>query len=376
MKRTARSFVLACLLAILWASGAAASPSSGPTAIVSLGDSFISGEAGRWQGNSLVAVGDRAGTDRAWTGTGYDPARIYGASDANGCHRSDVAEIRSTPIAADRKVNLACSGAATSNVFRSSNGGQAQKGEPPQADKLAPVARNNRVRLIVLSIGGNDLGFADIITQCALSYTTKTGACNPSQQAAVDARMASARAGVIKAIDEVRAVMQQAGYRRSQYRFILQSYPSPVPRASKTRYPELGGTRELVGGCPFYDADLDWARLSLVNQIANMLRGVAAERGVEFLDLRQALAGREVCAKGVRLATPMAPASAATSEWARFLTSNLVQGEIQETLHPNAYAQRALGRCLGLAWSAGVGSGSCHNTPGLGPAAMTYRPTG
>ena len=94
IRRTARSFVLAWVMAVVWAGGAAASPSSGPTAIVSLGDSFISGEAGRWQGNSLFAVGDRAGTDRAWTGTGYDPTRIYGASDANGCHRSDVSEIR------------------------------------------------------------------------------------------------------------------------------------------------------------------------------------------------------------------------------------------------------------------------------------------
>ena len=372
MRRIARSVVLACVLAIAWAGGAAASPSSGPTAIVSLGDSFISGEAGRWQGNSVFALGSRAGTDRAWTGTGYDPTRIYGATDANGCHRSDVAEIRTATIAVDRKVNLACSGAATANIFRSSNGGQAQKGEPPQADKLAPVARSNRVRLIVLSIGGNDLGFADIITQCALQYTTKTGPCNASQQATVDAKLATARAGVAKAIDEVRAVMQQAGYRRSQYRFILQSYPSPVPRASEARYPELGGTRELVGGCPFYDADLDWARDSLVAQIADMVGEVAAERGVEFLDLREALAGREVCAEGVTHATPTAPASGASSEWARFLTSNLVQGEVQETLHPNAYAQRALGRCLGLAWSAGVGSGSCHNTPGQGPGGMTY----
>ncbi len=106
------------------APSAQATPQSGDTAIVTLGDSFISGEAGRWQGNSIVSTTDRAGTDRAWTGTGYDPSRIYGATDANGCHRSDVSEVDSATVAVAREVNLACSGAVTANIFRPSQGGQ------------------------------------------------------------------------------------------------------------------------------------------------------------------------------------------------------------------------------------------------------------
>jgi len=229
------------------------------------------------------------------------------------------------------------------------------------------------VKLVVLSIGGNDLGFADIIKNCALKYTSKTGPCNPSEQANVNARWSAAFAGVAKAIDEVRATMANRGYTRSQYRFVLQSYPSPVPRASETRYPELGADRETVGGCPFYNADLNWARDSLVNQIANGLRYVAAQRGVEYLELRDALQGREVCATASRQATLTDPPSGATSEWARFLSQNLAQGDIQETLHPNAFAQQALGRCLTLQWNAGAGSkGTCRNTPGQGPQGMTY----
>ncbi|HVX31831.1 MAG TPA: hypothetical protein VHA80_01725 [Solirubrobacterales bacterium] len=69
-----------------------------PTAIASMGDSFISGEGGRWLGNGSEPFGTRSGTDRAAYGCGvlgcaYDPARIYGASEANDCHRSDVAPI-------------------------------------------------------------------------------------------------------------------------------------------------------------------------------------------------------------------------------------------------------------------------------------------
>src|SRR5215212_12225401 len=113
MSRLLRSTVLACAGLALLSPAAHATPASSSTAIVSLGDSFISGEAGRWKGNSTISTTDRAGTDRAWTGTGYDAGRIYGASDATGCHRSDVAEVQSTTVSVQAKGNLACSGAET-----------------------------------------------------------------------------------------------------------------------------------------------------------------------------------------------------------------------------------------------------------------------
>ncbi|AWZ04788.1 MULTISPECIES: hypothetical protein [unclassified Streptomyces] len=72
------------------ARASAASPPSGPAVAVAMGDSFISGEAGRWLGNTDRYDGSRNGTDRAWTGgSKYDPAKVYGASGAvGGCHRS------------------------------------------------------------------------------------------------------------------------------------------------------------------------------------------------------------------------------------------------------------------------------------------------
>jgi hypothetical protein len=367
----AACFALA--LALVPAAGAATrTPASSTSSIVSLGDSFISGEAGRWKGNSIVSTGDRAGTDRAWTGSGYDASRVYGSTDANGCHRSDVAEVLSSVVFIARKINLACSGAETKNIFRPSSGGVGQNGEPSQGQQLRYVAQLTNVKVVVLSIGGNDLGFADIIRACAQAYAARTGPCNPSQQAVVDARKPAAFAGVAKAIDEVRAIMAESGYARSQYRFIVQSYGSPVPRASETRYAETGADRETIGGCPFYNADLDWARDSLVNQITNGLLYTAASKGVEFLDLHNQLQGHEVCATASRQATLGEPPTGSTSEWARFLTLNLVQGEIQETLHPNFYGQQSLGRCLSLAVNTSPGRGACRPTAGQGPEAMVY----
>ncbi|WP_406275656.1 GDSL-type esterase/lipase family protein [Streptomyces sp. NBC_00191] len=376
-RAVAAALVLPLVCTALLTAGAgssAASPGYGPTAIVSMGDSYISGEAGRWQGNSLTNSGSRDGTDRAWTGSGYDPSRVYGSTSFNGCHRSDSAEVRSATGLAAAQINIACSGATTTNVFRASNGGQAYKGEAPQADQLATIATTHKVELIALSIGGNDLGFADIITTCATDYIVWYSYCYDDQQAVVDSKINKAMADVGKSVDEIRAVMSGAGYAASDYRIVLQSYPSPIPRSAENRYTESGWSRVTTGGCPFWNKDSDWARDSLVSQIANRLKGVASAKGVQFLDLRDMLQGREVCAKASKLVSATQPPSAAGSEWARWIDSDSTQGPVQESMHPNSYGQLGQGRCLTLIHAAPTGNHLCRNTAGAGAAGMYLSP--
>jgi hypothetical protein len=369
--------VVAVLLGV--APAASASPTSSKTAIVSLGDSYISGEAGRWQGNSINASGDRDGTDRAAfnctaVSCSYDPTRVYGLSAANGCDRSDVAEIKSATIAADQKINLACSGATTANIFRKSKGGQSLKNEATQGDQLLYVANALNVKLVVLSIGGNDLGFADIVQACATAYLSAQPPCKTSQQAALDAKFPTAMRDVGRAIDEIRSIMSAAGYKH--FRFIVQGYPSVFVRASENRYPETDrAQRGAVGGCPSYDADADWARDSVVKQINNGIKYVAIQRGVNFLDLRDAFQGREICSKTTQQASVGNPPSPTKSEWGRLLNQSTVsQGVLQEAVHPNAYGEQALGRCLTLIYGSFSSGGNCRNTAGQGPAGMTLTP--
>ncbi|XIE80790.1 hypothetical protein AB6O49_28525 [Streptomyces sp. SBR177] len=215
-----------------------------------MGDSYISGEAGRWQGNSLTTSGSRSGTDRAWTGSTYDPSRVYGSTEANGCHRSDSAEVNSAGALTDERINLACSGATTQNVFRSVSGGVSYKGEAPQADRLAAVAASRDVKLIALSVGGNDLGFADIISTCATDYIVWYSYCHDDQQAAVDAKIDGVMANVGKAVDEIRAVMSGAGYGASDYRIVLQSYPSPSPARPRTATRRAAGAGRTRAAAP------------------------------------------------------------------------------------------------------------------------------
>ncbi len=383
-RRLATACGVLLLAALVHVPASQAGPTSPTTAIVSLGDSYISGEAGRWQGNSTDYV-DRDGTDRAcvgiawWGGCTFDYGRVYleGTYD-NGCHRSDVAPIRSAAISVTAKVNLACSGATTANVFRAAQGGQSRNGEGPQADRLLTVARDRNVRLVTLSIGGNDLGFADIIIDCTARWSSSSASnpdtCAGPNQALVNSRMPSAMANVRKAIDEVRAVMAQAGYTTAQYRFVLQSYPSPIPRGSEIRYPETGWSRLDTGGCPFWNSDATWARDSLVRQISDNLKAVAAAKGVQFLDLRDQLEDREVCSIHASHVTSSSPPSSTTKEWVRWLNSGCCSGDAQESLHPNAWAQQANGRCLTLVFAQpATTSWACTNVRGQGPGAMTIR---
>jgi lysophospholipase L1-like esterase len=370
---------LLLLLPVIQVAGAA--PDSRPTAIVALGDSYISGEAGRWQGNSLNPLGTRSGTDRAASGgISYDLGRVYGSTFGsslygNGCGRSDVAEIVSASVQVDRKVNIACTNARVKNMFRAADGGVGFKGERPQLDQLADIARDSDVKMVVVSVGGNDLGFLGMILACVSSYSLSTRFfpyfCNPGRQRAVNNAMPGAMRGVGRVLDGVRKVMSGAGYDRSDYRLVLQSYPSPIPRGRENRYKETGTSRTLIGGCPMWNLDSNWARDKLVPQISDNLARVARDKGAEFLDLRDAFQGREVCSSATRQASGGNPPSASTSEWIRFLVSGTTQGFVQESFHPNAYGQRALGRCLTLLFDQpGGGSHACANTPGTDHTGM------
>lgn len=324
-----------------------------PTAAVSLGDSYISGEGARWKGNSADPAASHQGTDRG--------SQVYGDTEANGCHRSDVAEIVSARLLVRKAINLACSGAKTVNVLRASAGGVAFKGEAPQNDQLATVARANNVKLIVISIGGNDLGFGGIVTSCVAAYLYGTPPCS-TREAAITAALPAVAAAVSATVADVRATMADAGYRAKDYRLLLQSYPVASPAAGNTRYSGTApDARVTIGGCPFLDADAAWARTTLQPRLSGALADVARQTGVQFLDLRDAFRGHELCAASAQQSTGT-PRSA-SSEWFRFIDL-AGQGGSSESLHPNYFGQQALGRCLALTTLTRKNV-ACHAVPGL-----------
>lgn len=340
--------------------GSDATATGRPRAIVSMGDSFISGEAGRWTGNALSA--GSAGTDRGATS-------YVGASASNLCNRSDVAEVNSAGIAGLVPINLACSGAESQNVIDT-----AFRGEAPQVEQLAQQAQTLDIEMIVLSIGGNDLGFGDILAGCMSAYINDDSPCR--DDAGVYSKIVNEVVPNVRAtVEAIEATMAEAG--DTDYRLVLQSYVSPVPRSSEVRY---SGSDRIEAGCPFFDTDLDWARDTIVPTLDTMYKQLAAEMDIEFLSLRDGVQGKEVCSDNTVRASSSTPATAAGQEarleWIRLGNPVVAIGQggsINELFHPNALGQRAIGDCLAQAWSrTGSNVHTCVRT-GATPSDMTVR---
>jgi lysophospholipase L1-like esterase len=314
------------LLIAASAGPAAAAPRSGPTAVVALGDSAISGEgAGAYE----------PGTD----GPGGDF-----------CHRSTRAEIQRTTIAGiQARVSLACSGAASSDVRIN---GTTHYTEPSQADRLRGVAEANDVRMVVLQIGANDdPQFADTVFSCVEAWANPFGpGCASSLAASWPGRVAAMAPKVEAAVNDVRTVMRGAGYADSSYQFVLQSYASPFTE-------NMNSITHAFEGCPIRLADAKFSRTQAVGQLSAALRGVAQRTGVRFLDLARATEGHEACNRSVpaaqRWITPL------TVDAGTLLHSADPSHIVQQSFHPNAAGHAQLGRCLTEFFGDGLAEGSC-----------------
>src|SRR5580692_13115524 len=122
-------------------------PGEGTPWVVSLGDSYISGEAGRWAGNTnessskIDALGETAYYDNA----------AHTAELIPGCHRSQSAEVY-IGGGVDGE-NLACSGAKTSSfteegLFKPGIDFYNSEGHEGQALMLQHYAADHNVKLV------------------------------------------------------------------------------------------------------------------------------------------------------------------------------------------------------------------------------------
>ena len=135
--------------------------------VVTLGDSAISGEAGRWAGNTNQSSSKTDTGANAY----YDNAAGTAETIAK-CHRSKAAEAHIGNGV--RSLNLACSGARTYTQTGSNfkpgldwYNGSAGKSQVVQ---LQEFAASHDVRAVTVLIGANNYGFADIVQQCVTNW--------------------------------------------------------------------------------------------------------------------------------------------------------------------------------------------------------------
>lgn len=289
-------------------------PKQLPAAVVTLGDSTLSGEGG---GNY------EAGTN--------------GELD-NWCHRSPAApvnQLRLPPTVT--RINLACSGAKTDLVGADPAPGYA---EGSQARRLAELAQRYRVTDVVVQVGANDdPRFTDVVNQCVEAWVRQAaGGCAAQLRTAWPQQVERMKPKVLDALRDIRAAMDSAGYTPSSYSLIVQSYASPVGPDVR---PELQG----LSGCPFLTDDLAWIRDTGVPQLSAGLRDVARRADARFLDLSRAGFGHEACTGNPRTADGEW-FTRLTVDWEGLKDERRAPHALQESFHANAAGHAALGGCL------------------------------
>ncbi len=337
----------------------------------------MSGEGGRWasNGSNNATIESNGG----WLVGTVD--QVYGDS-AEGteaipyCHRSATA-----PMFTGSDVNhenLACSGAQTNSFVnplgRAKPGvdfdtitGSDGRPVPGQASQLQKFAATHDVGVVTLSIGGNDLGFAEIIATCVSSWIDGTpckdstliaSRVNPEVKRSLTKRVKAA-------IQNVNTAMSRAGYKPKDWRLLVQLGPSPIPNSNEIEYEDFSFDRQAFGGCGMLNADLNFAndRLlpyldSIIDGAVQEVRKTAGSAAMTVVDMRKALYGHRLCEKGTQrpeAGTGIPPDGFAEGvEWVRFISITAAKlypesADAQEAMHPNYFGQRALASCMTLA---------------------------
>ncbi|MBY9074846.1 hypothetical protein K1X13_08440 [Nocardioides sp. WL0053] len=405
-RRRTRGAVLGVLTALLTALGglaltappaAADGPGVGTPWVVTVGDSYISGEAGRWAGSSNAST---SYADALGPTAYYDNAAGTG-EQINRCHRSRSAE--AFVGGGVSGLNLACSGARTA-TFTDGNGYfkpgldfyDDGAGRIGQAKALQQFAAGHNVTMVVVSIGGNDFNFGSIVQTCVSDFLSSSSwfknYCNDDSSVTsnfTSANVAAVKGRIATAYQNVRTAMRNAGYADGAWTMLVQNYPSPLPRSTGIRYGESGYTRQNTGGCGFWNADLNWANDTALPTINSTVVGAVSTAGIansRTLDLSAAFNGRRLCESTVGLyeekgLTSWTQAGAVDkTEWVNQIrTVSTVSGPyfVQESLHPNYWAQMATRSCVRQAYNGGTPrSGACSiSATGLlnGEPRMTLR---
>ncbi len=288
-------------------------PGSGPLTIVSMGDSTLSGEG----------AGD------------YLPAT--NGQDGNWCHRSRNAMVHQTDLpGVTATVNLACSGAPSAQVAL---GDVTQWTEPSQARQLATLIKNHRVVAVAVALGANDdPHFSRLVSECFHAWFRDNAApCSEQIKGDWQQRIDAMVPKVVGALRDIKKVLHTAGYRRTDYDLVLQSYAAPVG-------PDIPEDLRSLNGCPFKKTDLEWISGPGVGKLNEGLREAARQAGTRFLDLSQAGTGHEACSGGADPSTEWF--SRLTVQWDDLTKLDRVTHAIQESFHPNAAGHAQFARCL------------------------------
>jgi hypothetical protein len=219
--------------------------------------------------------------------------------------------------------------------------------------------------MIVISIGGNDFDFEEVIKSCVQRFVLVKAECweNKTKDLFTTAKVKARTKAIENAIKNVRQAMTNAGHAVGTYSIMVQTYPSPIP-SSGLRYPETN-VRQFTGGCGIGNADIRWANDSLLLWLNTAVRRAVYavnDPNIRMMDVQRVMNGRRLCESTVGLleekglASWKAPGAVDTTEWISHIRYASTVGTPYfkgESLHPNYWGQLALRNCLRQAYNNG-----------------------
>jgi hypothetical protein len=359
-----------------------------PIWIVSVGDSYISGEGGRWAGATITySAGEYAAVDALGAGAYWDNSNLNGERTPF-CHRSRAAEVHLGGPTFET-LNLACSGSGVASRMEGSewkpgldfdNRNSALRGQALLLKELVTEWRR-AIKLVVISIGGNDFSFGIVVRECLAAFNLSSYcSVQPGMRALFEGpNVAAVKPRIKQGILNVDRAMRDGGLAVTDYKLLVQNYMSPLPAENiRFRYPP--SERTSKGGCGFQTIDASWANTVALGTINRTIAEAVAESGltnVFRLDLSEAFTGRRLCETTVGLleergiTTWTAPTAVDVTEWITQIRLNTLRGPYirQEGFHPNYWGELALRACLRLAYNNGTVRGGSCAIAGTGRAA-------
>lgn len=311
------------------------------------------------QGKTVAILGDSFSSGE---GAGdYDPSTDV--DDTLKCHRS-LKTYLAPLFPAEDVLHLACSGATSTVAYNKSYNGLVEVQKP----QLYEQAAERAVDAAFLTIGGNDIGFSDIIKQCVVGHPRLTvdrprftqllsvwglasalpqlewstrcvddPAFAEKYESLIDNRipeLTDTYVQVMEALNSSSALDQREGQVAPLY---VLGYPQVFPEA------------QWVSFCPFFDPyEVDWAN-SLVDRLNDRIeaaveRAAGAGWRIAYVDTIQEsfLPDSTACPR------PSTPSFMNALD--EQLVSVVGDREVQEFMHPNALGYRAETNRL-VSWS-------------------------
>jgi lysophospholipase L1-like esterase len=268
-------------------SAAAFIPVSGPSWVyTAMGDSYSSGV-----GNPPYDVGTDGGCQRSQQAFGRQFAQQQASIGDAGIQ------------------HIACSGATVNNLLASGTG---QNGEQPQISQMYSGSK-----LVTVTIGGNDIGFAGVLTNCLLNpLTTCESAYNTDNASNLYTKIDKLEPQLVDAYEAMKSAAPNA-------KVVAVTYPilfTPGVACVGLSVPDVN----FLNNVGFY--------------LDNAIISAAQAAGINALDERYAFLGHQLCAPS-------------NSSWVISPTGTSVT-DASSSFHPSLLGHEQIAADLGQYWSA------------------------